>query len=238
MSVAPDRRPTAAPASGLQLVIDYLPLLVFFIVNFVTPGDLARDMVGHVTGTLGEMTRLEAIMVARVIVATSAFVVATALVMVFSLVKLGRISAMLWISGGLVIVFGGLTLYFHDPRFIQMKPTFVYVVLAALLGFGLATGRPLMQQVLGGTYPGLDALGWRKLTINWCAFFAGLAIANEIARHLLTLDQWVLFKFPGCAAVTFFFAIANVPMLLRHGLMVEDGPAGEQRAATGQLPPE
>ncbi len=228
-----DTRATRPASSGTQLAIDYLPLLVFFAVNFLTSGDLAREWVGRVTGTLGDMTRLEAIMVARVIVATGAFIVATALVMIWSLVKLGRISAMLWISGGLVIVFGGLTLYFHDPRFIQMKPTIVYVVLAALLGFGLATGRPLLQQLLGATYPGLDLVGWRKLTISWCVFFAGLAIANEIARHLLTLDQWVIFKFPGCAVATFFFAIANVPMLLRHGLTLED-----ERAATGQLPPE
>lgn len=231
MSPAPDRRVPAS--SGTQLAIDYLPLLVFFAVNFLTPGDLGRHLVGRFTGTLGDMTRLEAVVVARVIVATGAFIVATALVMVFSLVRLGRISAMLWISGGLVIVFGGLTLWFHDPRFIQMKPTIVYVVLAALLGFGLATGRPLLRELLGATYPGLDEAGWRKLTINWCGFFAALAAANEGARHLLTLDQWVLFKFPGCAVATFFFALANVPMLLRHGLTVE-----EDRAATGQLPPE
>ena len=230
MSGGPNARPAS---SGTQLAVDYLPLLVFFAVNFLTPGDLARDWVGRLTGSLGDMTRLEAIMVARVIVATGAFTVATALVMVWSLVRLGRISPMLWISGGLVIVFGGLTLWFHDPRFIQMKPTFVYVVLAALLGFGLVTGRPLLQQLLGGTYPGLDARGWRKLTINWCAFFTGLAIANEIARHLLTLDHWVIFKFPGCAVATFFFAIANVPMLLRHGLTLDSGTA-----ATEQLPPE
>ena len=78
MSGAPQRRVPAA--SGTQLAIDYLPLLVFFAVNFLTPGDGARELVGRVTGSLGDMTRLEAIMVARVIVATGAFVVATALV--------------------------------------------------------------------------------------------------------------------------------------------------------------
>jgi intracellular septation protein len=240
MSVPDTRRAPAAPpaTSGTQLAIDYLPLLVFFAVNFLTPGDVARDWVGRVTGSLGDMARLEAVVVARVIVATGAFILATAGAMLFSLVRLGRISAMLWISGGLVIVFGGLTLYFHDPRFIQMKPTIVYVVLALLLGFGLATGRPLLQQLLGATYPGLTPHGWRRLTINWCAFFAALAVANEVARRLLTLDQWVIFKFPGCALATFFFALANVPMLLRHGLTLEDGAADGGRAATGQLPPE
>ena len=87
---------------------------------------------------------------------------------------------MLWISGGLVLVFGGLTLYFHDQRFIQMKPTLVYLMFAAVLAFGLATGRPLLQALLGAAYPGLTEAGWRKLTRNWALFFAAMAVANEV----------------------------------------------------------
>ena len=114
-----------------------------------------------------------------------------------------------------------------------MKPTIVYATLALLLAFGLATGRPLLQGLLGNTYPGLSEAGWRRLTVNWCLFFAALGIANEVARRALTLDWWVVFKFPGCAAATFFFALANVPMLLRHGLTLEEGAA-----AAGQMPSE
>ena len=140
---------------------------------------------------------------------------------------------MLLISAALVVVFGGLAIYFHDPKFIQMKPTFVYAILAAVLGFGLATGRPLLEQLLGMAYPGLSAAGWRRLTVNWAVFFAGLAVANEIARATLAFEAWVLFKFPGCTIATVMFAFANVPMLLRHGLDV-----GEPAATTEQLPPE
>ena len=68
-------------------------------------------------------------------------------------------------------MFGGLTIYFHDQRFIQMKPTFVYAMFAAILAFGLLTGRPLLQPLLGTAYPGLTAEGWRKLTRNWAIFF-------------------------------------------------------------------
>lgn len=225
------------PASpGLRLGLDYGPLLVFFAANFLVPERLALPLVSLFTGSLSAMNQLGALVIAKVIVASALFIIATAVAMLVSRARLGSISPMLWISGGLVFLFGGLTIWFHDPRFIQVKPTIVYATFALVLGFGLATGRPLLQQLLEATYPGLDAAGWRKLTINWTFFFAALAVANEVARALLSLDAWVVFKFPGCAILTFVFALANVPMLLRHGLILDDG--AEERAAAGQLPPE
>lgn len=226
------QKPPASPT--VRLALDYGPLLVFFVVNFLVPANACRALVAGFTHSLDALTRVEALLIARVIVATIAFTAATVLAVIYSWAKLRHVSPMLWITAVLVIVFGGLTVYFHDPRFIQMKPTFVYAVLAAVLGFGLATGRPLLEQLLGTAYPGLTATGWRKLTINWIAFFAALAVANEVARAALSYDAWVLFKFPGCTVVTLAFAFANIPMLLHHGLTLGD----DERAATDQLPPE
>ena len=118
--------------TGTRMAIDYGPLVVFFVVNFLTPS----------------------LPIVRVIAATVAFIVATLIAMIVSKVKTGRISPMLWLSGILVVVFGGLTIYFHDQRFIQMKPTIVYAMFAGVLGFGLATGRPLLQSLLETAYPG------------------------------------------------------------------------------------
>jgi intracellular septation protein len=98
----------------------------------------------------------------------------------------------------------------------------VYALFSAVLGFGLATGRPLLQALLGTTYPGLTALGWRKLTINWTIFFAAMAVLNEVVWRSTTTDQWVFFKFPGCVIITLVFALANVPMLLKNGLSLGD----------------
>ena len=221
------------PSPGLRLAIDYAPLLVFFAVNFLAPGVPMMRLVAAFSGFLSGMDRVGALVIARVICATVAFIVATLVAIGVSRVRLGHVSPMLWISGVLVVVFGGLTIWFHDPRFIQMKPTFVYVIFAGVLGFGLATGRPLLEQLLGAAYPGLSEAGWRKLTVNWIWFFAVLAAANEIARAALSYDAWVVFKFPGCALATLAFAAANIPMLMRHGLTLE-----QNGAAAGQLPPE
>jgi intracellular septation protein len=130
------------PASpGLRMALDYGPLLVFFAVNFLAPGEASRHLVAAFTPSLSQMKEVEALLIARVILATGAFILATAAAMIFSLVRFHHISPMLWLSGALVVVFGGLTIYFHDPRFIQMKPTFVYAILAAVLGFGLRRAR-------------------------------------------------------------------------------------------------
>ena len=174
---------------------------------------------------------------ARIVLATVAFMVAMVMAIAVSWWKTRHVSPMLLISGALVLVFGGLTIWFNDQRFIQMKPTFVYAILAAVLGFGLATGRPLMEQLLGTAYPGLSEPGWRKLTINWVWFFVVMAMGNEavwrVARDMLGAtegwDAWAIYKVWIVIPATLIFAVANLPMLMRHGLKLgEDAP----------LPPE
>ncbi len=229
---------TRTSSPGLKMAIEYGPLLVFLAITFFAPDALVRHLVALATVSLSDLSRIEAIVVARVIVATVAFMLATAVAMAVSRAKLGAISPTLWISGVLVVVFGGLTLWFRDPHFIKMKPTFVYALFAGVLGFGLLTGRPLLQGLLGTVYEGLDAEGWRKLTRNWAIFFALMALMNELiwrwTEAILApesaLRAWTLYKFPGCVILTLGFAAANIPMLLRHGLTLDE--------AAAELPPE
>ena len=193
------------PQGGAKLLIDLGPLLVFFLVNFLAP--------------------VPALM--KIFVATGAFMVAIVAAMLFSAIRYHRISPLLWFSGAMVVILGGLTIWLHDRTFIQMKPTVYYALVAGLLGFGLATGRPLLQQVLGSTYPGLDEKGWAKLTRNWALFFAFMAVLNEAVWRNSSTNFWIGFKLWGALPLTFLFAVANIPMLLRHGLMREDAVAAE-----------
>jgi len=186
------------PAPALRMAVDYGPLVVFFLVNFMTPG----------------------LTIVRVITATIAFMVATVIALLVSKLKLGSISPMLWMTSVLVLVFGGLTIYFHDERFIKMKPTFVYAMFAGVLTFGLATGRPLLQSLLESAYPGLTPKGWRQLTINWAIFFAFMAVLNESVWRNTTTDFWVAFKLWGAIPLTLIFAFANIPMLMKNGLQL------------------
>jgi len=147
--------------------------------------------------------------------------------MIFSAIRYRTVSPLLWFSGIMVVVLGGITIWLHDETFIKMKPTFYYLLVSGLLGFGLMTGRPLLKAVLGSTYPGLDAEGWRKLTLNWALFFAFMAGLNEAVWRNSSTDFWIGFKLWGAIPLTFLFAFANVPMLLRHGLNKEAAEPAE-----------
>ena len=188
------------PEGGARLLIDLGPLLVFFLVNFFAP----------VPGAL------------KIFVATGAFMVAMIAAMLFSAIRYRRISPLLWFSGVMVVLLGGLTIWLHDETFIKMKPTVYYALVAGLLGFGLIADKPLLQKVLGGTYPGLDQPGWNKLTRNWAVFFAFMAVLNEFVWRNSSTNFWIGFKLWGALPLTFLFAAANIPMLMRHGLMRED----------------
>jgi intracellular septation protein len=200
-----DVKAPAEPGGTARLLIDLGPLLVFFLANFFAP----------VPGPM------------KIYFATGAFMIAMLAAMLASQIKFGKISPLLWFSGLMVVVMGGITLWLQNDVFIKMKPTFYYVLVAGLLGFGLYTGRPLLKRVLGSSYPGLDEEGWRKLTRNWALFFLFMAALNEAVWRNSTTDFWVAFKLWGAIPLTFLFALANVPMLLRHGLTREEAKISE-----------
>lgn len=181
----------ASPAA--KLAIDLGPLIIFFAVN----------------AWLG------------IFAATGAFMAAIAAAMIVSKIKYRHISPMLWFSGVMVLVLGGITLWLHDETFIKIKPTIYYTTVAALLLFGLYTGRNLLKAVLGTAYPGLSERGWQLLTRNWAVFFIVMALLNEAVWRTTTTEFWIGFKLWGFLPATFIFALANVPMLMRHGMQLE-----------------
>ncbi|MEO6361170.1 MAG: inner membrane-spanning protein YciB, partial [Sphingomicrobium sp.] len=163
----------------------------------------------------------------KIFVATGAFMAAMIAAMLYSYMRFRHISPLLWFSGAMVIVMGGLTIWLHNETFIKLKPTIYYLFVAALLGFGLATRRPLLKSVLGSTYPGLDETGWTKLTRNWAVFFLIMAIFNEAVWRNSSTSFWIGFKLWGAIPLTFLFALANVPMLMKHGLSADKAKPAE-----------
>jgi intracellular septation protein len=192
----------AHPKGLANFALDFGPLFAFFIAY-----KLAERSYGGLIGTL---------------IATGVFMAAVLIAMAWSLYAYKRVSPMMWISAVLVIGFGGLTIYFRDPAFIQLKPTLIYVGFGALLFAGLAMGKSLLKYVFGPIFPGLTEEGWRKISRNWAIFFLAMAAANEALRQLVSFDTWLTFKVWGFTAAAFVFAMANVPMLIRNGLQLEE----------------
>ncbi len=187
------------PSNGVKLLIDVGPLVLFFFVNWWF----------------------------GVFAATGAFMAAMMIAMILSQVRYRQISPLLWFSGAMVLLMGSVTLWLHNETFIKIKPTLYYALISSILAFGLFTGRPLLKAVLESAYPGLDNDGWRKITRNWALFFLFMAALNEAVWRNSTTDFWVGFKLWGAIPLTFVFALANVPMLLRHGLNSDEAKAIE-----------
>lgn len=195
----------AEPAGGAKLLIDFGPLIIFFLVNALAPVPA----------------------LAKIFVATGAFMIAMVAAVAFSAIRYRSVSPLLWFSGVMVVLLGGVTLWLHDETFIKLKPTIYYLFVAALLGFGVWKDKPLLKMVLGSAYPGLDEDGWRKLTRNWALFFLFMAAVNEAVWRNSTTDFWVGFKLWGAIPLTLLFALANVPMLMRHGLTAAEAKPEE-----------
>ncbi|HYE27269.1 MAG TPA: septation protein A [Allosphingosinicella sp.] len=187
------------PSAFGRLMIDLGPLLVFFLVNFLAP---VPDVL-------------------RIFYATGAFMAAMIVAMLISYLRYRHISPLLWFSGVMVVILGGVTIWLHNDVFIKIKPTLYYLFIAGLLGFGLMTRRNLLKMVLGSAYPGLSERGWMLLSRNWALFFVAMAVVNEAVWRTTSTNFWVGFKLWGFLPATFLFAIANVPMLMRHGMELD-----------------
>lgn len=199
---------TAKKSGWFNLLIDYGPVLVFFIAYRLFRPD-------NVEATVAE--------VIAVTKSTLAFVVATVLALIASKWKLGRVSPMLWVTTILVIGFGLLTVWSQDPFWIRHKPTFVYLMFAAMLLIGWLRGKPVLRYLLESAFAGLSQEGWMKLSRNWGVFFLFLAGVNEVLANdaWFSFETWLKAKLVVFLPLSFIFTFANLPMLMRHGLATE-----------------
>ena len=116
----------------------------------------------------------------------------------------------------IVLVFGGLSVWFNDPRFFKMKPTLIYLLFAAVLGFGLTRGKSYLALVMDEAMP-LQHEGWMILTRRLAGFFAALAVVNEVIWRTMSDQAWVNFKTFGLSAAIFVFFMAQGGVLKRFG---------------------
>jgi intracellular septation protein len=146
--------------------------------------------------------------------ATWGLVIGAAAAVVAGLVFERRVPPMALLTAVMAVIFGALTIGLHDPRFIKMKPTILYLGFAGFLLSGLARGKNALRALMGDTFHLPDAVV-RVLTVRYAVFFLALAAANEVARRALTDVGWGYSKLAAMVAI-FLFAIAQVPLILKH----------------------
>ncbi|MFL5095865.1 MAG: septation protein A [Xanthobacteraceae bacterium] len=183
---------------ALKLALDIGPLILFFIGN-------ARW---------------------GIFPATAIFMVAILVALAVSYALIRRLPVMALVSAVIVTVFGGLTLVLHDETFIKVKPTIIYALFGATLLFGLISRKPLLEMVFDSVFH-LTEEGWRKLTLRWCVFFFAMAVLNEFVWRNFSTDTWVSFKLFGAVPLTFLFAAAQYPLLMKHDASSDAAEAKE-----------
>jgi intracellular septation protein len=153
--------------------------------------------------------------------ATGVLMVGVVTTLGVSYAMLRRIPIMPLVTAAIVIVFGSLTLIFHDETLIKIKPTVLYLLFAGSLFVGLAIKKPLLKIMFDGALHVTEE-GWRKLTWRWAFFFLALAALNEIVWRTQTTDMWVKFKTFGFMPLTLLFALAQAPLIMRHEAKSEE----------------
>ena len=122
------------------------------------------------------------------------------------------------ISGILITLFGGLTIYFDNPIFIYMKPTIINILFGLALMFGkFFTEEPILKKILGKSLP-LSDEGWNILNKRWMYFFFGLAILNELVWRTQSEEFWVNFKVWGMLPITFTFTAFQIGLINKYKL--------------------
>jgi intracellular septation protein len=149
--------------------------------------------------------------------ATGLFMIAVLVALLISYVLIRRLPIMPLISGIVVVVFGGLTLWLQDETFIKMKPTIVNTLFGGILLLGLAFGRSLLGYVFDSVFRLTDN-GWRTLTFRWGIFFLILAVLNEVVWRSFSTDTWVNFKVFGIMPLTLLFTFSQLPLINRESL--------------------
>jgi intracellular septation protein len=150
-----------------------------------------------------------------VYVATAVLMLATSLQSLYLYIKNKKLTAMQWVTLLLVIIFGGMTLFFKDERFIKLKPTILYWGIAIALEFSWRymknnLAKKILQPVLEKTEIIItDAKIWQKAHHFCAAFMWSLGLLNLIIAYSYSMNTWVTLKVFGFPFIT-FIAIAGL----------------------------
>ena len=177
--------------SIFKLLIDIGPLAVFFI--FYTRSDLKTAILP--------------------------FMIATTIAVLFSYIIEKKIPIMPTVGAVIILIFGGLTIYFDNETFFKMKPTIINLLFAGILYGGIILNKSLLRYLLGAALK-LQDEGWDILTKRWIGFFIALAILNEIVWRTQTTDIWVNFKVFGILPITFIFTLTQFSTIKKY--QIED----------------
>ncbi len=148
---------------------------------------------------------------------------ATAVAIAATFVQIGwvwfkhrKVEPMLWVSLGVIVVFGGATLLLQNETFIKWKPTVLYWLFAAALGIGMLVFKKNLIRAMMEKQVTLPEPVWGKLLLSWIAFFSVMGILNLYVAYNYSTDAWVNFKLFGGMGLMLVFVFGQAIMLAKH----------------------
>lgn len=186
-----------------KLILEMGPLIIFFVCyyNAPIPENLKND--------------LEEANLFKIIFATKIFVPAILVALFLGWFQTKKIAKMPLITAILVVVFGGLTIWLNNPIFIKMKPTLIYLIFSAILGYGLLKKKIYLKILMGPAIP-MNEEGWLILSKRFVGFFVLLAFTNEIIWRFFSQDFWVNFKTFGLPILLIFFMVLQFNLFNKY----------------------
>ena len=207
----------------MKLLFDFLPIILFFGVFKYAEGhkewaaDFATRHLGFIVSD-GRVGGEEA----PVLLATAVVIVASLVQVVWLKLRGRKVDTMLWVSLVLVVVLGGLTIWFRSETFIKWKPSGLYWAMGLSLWISQAFfGRNLLRALLGEQLQLPDAV-WRRLNFAWIAFFGMMGLLNLWVAYSFDTSTWVNFKLFGGIGLMLAFTVAQGLYLGRY---MPDEPA-------------
>jgi intracellular septation protein len=197
----------------MKLLFDLFPVILFFAAFKYSEKnpETAADWVAALLGSALVDAKQAPILLATVVV-----IAATVAQIAWVHFRHGKVDKMLWISLGLVVVFGGLTLAFQNEAFIKWKPTILYWVFAISMAFSaLILKKNPMKAMLGEQLTLPDPV-WTKVNLSWIVFFAIMGVLNLVIAFNFPTDTWVNFKLFGGMGLMLVFVLAQGMFLSKY----------------------
>jgi intracellular septation protein len=196
-----------------KLLFDLFPVIVFFIAYKL--GDANAEATRSLLASLGLPQPTGAGEKPGIYLATLVAIVASFGQIGWVKLRGGKADTMLWVSLGIIVLFGGATLWLHDENFIKWKPTVLYWVFATAI-FGAALfGRNLIRSLMNAQME-LPEVAWSRLNASWGGFFAFMGLANLYVAFNYSTDTWVDFKLFGSLGLMLVFVVGQSMMLTRY----------------------
>jgi intracellular septation protein len=204
----------------MKFLFDFFPIILFFVAYKFgnTSPDAAQAFANHYLGAIvagGAVTAEQA----PILLASAVAIVATVLQIAWLLARGRKVDGALWLSLGVIVVMGGLTIYFHDEQFIKWKPTILYWAFAVALfvaQFGFKTN--LMRKTMETQIQLPDPV-WTRVGYSWMVFFAAMGALNLLMAFVIfkgNTSAWVNFKVFGATGLFFAFVVIQTLMLAKH----------------------